>query len=398
MIILQINSCNFGSTGNIMLNIADIAQKEGNTAYIAYPDSNSNRRKKADGDILIGNRFARNIHLRLAKLTGFNGCFSLFDTWRFLRKIDKIHPDIIHLHNLHNCYINLPMLFKYIKKNNIKTVWTLHDCWAFTGQCPCFTMEKCDKWKTGCYDCKQYKEYPQSNADRTKTMYKLKKKWFTGVNDMVIVTPSQWLADLVKQSFLKDYYVKVINNGIDLSIFKPTESDFRQKYNLQNKYIVLGVASPWGKRKGFDVFSELAKRLDDRYRIVLVGLSKEQKESLPQNVIGLERTANQTELAQMYTAADVFANPTREDNFPTVNMEALACGAPVVTFNTGGSPEMLDKNCGSVTDCEDIDAFEKEIRKVCENKPYSREDCLKRAGQFDMNDKFEEYVRLYGQC
>ena len=141
MIILQINSCNFGSTGNIMLNIADIARKEGNTAYIAYPDSNSNRRKKADGDILIGNRFARNIHLKLAKLTGFNGCFSLFDTWRFLRKVDKIRPDIIHLHNLHNCYINLPMLFKYIKKNNIKTVWTLHDCWAFTGQCPYFTME-----------------------------------------------------------------------------------------------------------------------------------------------------------------------------------------------------------------------------------------------------------------
>lgn len=398
MIILQINSCNFGSTGNIMLNIADIAQKEGNTAYTAYPDSNSNRRKKADGDILIGNCFARNIHLRLAKLTGFNGCFSLFDTWRFLIKIDKINPDIIHLHNLHNSYINLPMLFNYIKKNNIKTVWTLHDCWAFTGQCPYFTMAKCNKWKTGCYGCKQYKEYPKSSVDRTKTMYRLKKKWFKGVEDMTIITPSRWLADLVKQSFLKDYYVKVINNGIDLSIFKPTKSDFREKYNLQDKYIVLGVASPWGKRKGFDVFTELSKRLDDRYRIVLVGLSKEQKENLPQNMIGLERTANQTELAEIYTASDAFANPTREDNFPTVNMEALACGTPVVTFNTGGSPEIIDETCGSVTDCDDIDTFEKEICNVCENKPYSRENCLIRAGKFDMNDKFEEYVRLYGQC
>lgn len=393
--IIEINSCNFGSTGNIMLNIADIAQKEGNEVYVSYPDSNSNRKKQADSDILIGTSLTRNIHLQIAKLTGFNGCFSVFATWRFLKKVNKIKPDIIHLHNLHNCYINLPMLFKYIKRHDIKTVWTLHDCWAFTGQCPHFVMAKCDKWKDGCYGCKQYKEYPQSDVDRTKTMYKLKKKWFTGVKNMIIVTPSQWLADLVKRSFLSDYTVKVINNGIDLSVFKPTESTFREKYDLQNKYMVLGVASPWGERKGLDVFTELSKRLDDRYRIVLVGLSKEQKENLPPNIIGLERTANQTELAEIYTAADVFANPTREDNFPTVNIEALACGTPVVTFNTGGSAECINELCGNVTDCDDIDSFEKEIRYVCENKPYSGENCLKRAKQFDMNDKFEEYVRLY---
>ena len=397
MKIIETNSCNFGSTGNIMLHIADIAQKEGNEVYVSYPDSNSNRKKQADSDILIGTRLTRNVHLQLAKLTGFNGCFSVFATWRFLKKVNKIKPDIIHLHNLHNCYINLPMLFKYIKRHDIKTVWTLHDCWAFTGQCPHFVMAKCDKWKDGCYGCKQYKEYPQSDVDRTKTMYKLKKKWFTGVKNMIIVTPSQWLADLVKRSFLSNYTVKVINNGIDLSVFKPTESAFREKYDLQDKYIVLGVASPWGERKGLDVFIELSKKFDDRYRIVLVGLSKEQKESLPPNITGLERTANQTELAEIYTAADVFANPTREDNFPTVNIEALACGTPVVTFNTGGSAEMLDKNCGSYVNCDDIDTFEREIRNVCENKIYSRENCLKRAEQFDMNDKFEEYVKVYGQ-
>ena len=395
MKIIEINSCNFGSTGGIMLNIADIARKEGHEVYVSYPDSNSNRKKQTDGDILIGNRFARNLHLQLAKLTGFNGCFSMFDTWRFLKKVDKIKPDIIHLHNLHNCYINLPMLFKYIKRHDIKVVWTLHDCWAFTGQCTYFTMAKCDKWKRDCYGCTQYKKYPECNIDRTKTMYKLKKKWFTGVKDITFITPSEWLADLVKQSFLKDYPVKVINNGIDLSVFKPTESDFREKHGLQNKYIVLGVASPWEKRKGLDVFLKLAKRFDDRYKFVLVGLSKEQKENLPPNIIGFERTANQTELAQVYTAADVFANPTREDNFPTVNIEALACGTPVVTFKTGGSPEMIDENCGSVAACDDVDSFEKKIRFVCENKPYSRENCIKRAKKFDMNDKFEEYVRLY---
>ena len=363
--------------------------------YVSYPDSNSNRKKQTDGDILIGNRFARNLHLQLAKLTGFNGCFSVFDTWRFLKKVDKIKPDIIHLHNLHNCYINLPMLFKYIKRRTIKVVWTLHDCWAFTGQCTYFTMAKCDKWKTGCYGCTQYKKYPECNVDRTKTMYKLKKKWFTGVEDITFITPSEWLADLVKQSFLKDYPVKVINNGIDLSVFKPTESDFREKHGLQNKYIVLGVASPWDKRKGFDVFLKLSERFDDKYKIVLVGLSKEQKENLPLNIIGFERTANQTELAQVYTAADVFANPTREEVLGLVNIEALACGTPVVTFETDGSPECIDEFCGSVTKCDDIDAFGKEIRFVCENRPYSRENCLKRAKKFDMKDKFAECVRLY---
>ena len=393
MKIIEVNSYNFGSTGNIMLNIADIVQKEGHTVYVSYPDSNSNRKKQANSDILIGTRLTRNLHLLLARLTGFNGCFSALDTWRFLKKVDKFEPDIIHLHNLHN----LPMLFKYIKNHNVKTIWTLHDCWAFTGQCPHFVMAKCDKWKDGCYDCKLYREYPQSNVDRTKTMYKLKKKWFTGVKNMILVTPSQWLADLVKRSFLSNYTVKVITNGIDLSVFKPTESDFREKYDLRDKYIVLGVASPWGERKGLDVFIELSKRFDDMYIIVLVGVSKEQKESLPPNIIGLERTENQTELAEIYTAADVFANPTREDNFPTVNIEALACGTPVVTFNTGGSPEMLDETCGIVTECDDIDAFREKIRYVCKNKPYSIDNCLKRAEQFDMNNKFEEYVRLYGQ-
>lgn len=391
---IAVNLGNFGSTGKVMSGINEIAQSKGYVTYQAYPGHENNQKPDVN-DIQICSDFFNRVNQKLSYYTGMNGCFAFFSTLAFLKKIDKIKPDIIHLHNLHNSYINLPMLFKYIKRHNVKVIWTLHDCWAFTGQCPYFTMAKCDKWKTGCYSCTQYKKYPGSFTDRTKTMYKLKKKWFTGVKDMTIVTPSGWLADLVKQSFLKDYPVKVVNNGIDLDIFKPTDSDFREKRGLQNKYIVLGVASPWGERKGLDVFLKLSERFDDRYKIVLVGLSKEQNESLPPNIIGFERTANQTELAQVYTAADVFANPTREDNFPTVNIESLACGTPVVTFNTGGSPEMLDRDCGNAVECDDIDAFEKEIRVVCENKPYSRENCLKRAKKFDMNDKFEEYVRLY---
>lgn len=391
-----INSCNFGSTGNIMLEIAETAENGGYTATVCYPQSRDNSRKQKEKDLIIGTRFSRNIHLMLAEITGLNGCFSYFSTMKLLKKLDKLKPDIIHLHNLHNCYINLSLLFKYIKKHNIKTVWTLHDCWAFTGHCPHFDMIGCDKWKTGCYSCPQYKEYPKSLFDNSKIMYRLKRKWFSGVKNMTIVTPSEWLASLVKESYLKDYPVKVINNGIDLNVFKPTESDFRKKYALENKYIVLGVAFGWGRRKGLDVFVELARRLDkEKYKVVLVGTDDNVDKLLPENIISIHRTQNQTELAEIYTAADVFANPTREENYPTVNMESVACGTPVVTFNTGGSPEMLDETCGAAVAKDDNDAMYNEIIRICEAKPYSMEACIKKAKGFDKNEKFGEYIRLY---
>ena len=263
MKVLQINSCNFGSTGGIMLGIAKVGKNSGNDMYTAFAKSRSNSKKHLESSIEIGGIISRNLHLILSKLTGYNGCFSVIATWHFLKKVKKLQPDIIHLHNLHNCYINLGMLLSYIKKHNIKTVWTLHDCWAFTGQCPHFTIAKCDKWKSHCRECGQYKCYPSSMVDRTKIMYKLKKKWFTGVKNMTIVTPSKWLADLVGQSFLKEYDVKVINNGINLQVFKPTKSNFREKYDLENKHIILGVAMYWTKRKGMDVFLKLAEKLDD---------------------------------------------------------------------------------------------------------------------------------------
>lgn len=396
MRIAEINSCNFGSTGKIMLEIANVAERYGHTAVVCYPKSRTNLNKQKETDIVIGSRFSRNLHLKFAYYTGLNGCFSSFSTLHFLRRLDKFKPDIIHLHNLHNSYIHLPLLFNYIKKHNIKTVWTLHDCWSFTGQCPYFTMVKCDKWKTGCHDCPSYREYPQSKVELTKTMWKLKKKWFTGVKNMTIVTPSQWLADLVKESYLKDYPVQVLNNGIDLSIFKPTESNFRSKHGIGDKKMLLGVAFGWGTRKGLDVFIKLAKKLDkDKIQIVLVGTDETTDKMLPENIISIHRTQNQKELAEIYTAADIFVNPTREENYPTVNMEALACGTPVITFKTGGSPEIIDETCGSVVSCDDIDALETEIINFMEKSPLLAENCCKHAEQFDMRNKFAEYVKLY---
>lgn len=395
MRIVEINSMDDGSTGKIILQIANIARIENNNIWCCYPRNRDNSKLK-DNTILIGGMFGKRLHARLSEFTGFNGCFSYFSTKKLIRQLIYIQPDVIHLHNLHGWYINLPLLFKYIKHTNRKVIWTLHDCWAFTGHCPHFTMEKCDKWQTGCFKCPRYRDYPQSFFDNSKKMWKLKKKWFTGVKNLTIVTPSEWLAGLVKQSFLKEYPVKVIHNGIDLNIFKPTESNFRERYNIGKKFIVLGVAFGWGVRKGLDVFIELSKRLDnEKYQIVLVGTDGTVDKQLPKNIVSIHRTQNQTELAEIYTAADVFANPTREENYPTVNMESIACGTPVVTFRTGGSPEILTEKTGSVVDYNDVNAMNSEIIRICETKPYSEKDCLEVAKNFDMKDKFKEYVELY---
>ena len=398
MRVAQINMVHNGSTGNIMLNVSKLLQKkgEGTRTFSSriYTKEHKTLPAALENHTYFGSRFENFMHTAFAQITGLNGCFSHLGTYQLIKECKKFKPDVIHLHNLHAFCINLPMLFSYVKKNNIPVVWTLHDCWTFTGHCPHFEIVNCDKWKTECHHCPQLSVYPKSRVDNTRTAHNLKKKWFLGVENMTIVTPSKWLGDLAKESFLKDYPVKVIHNGIDLSVFKPTESDFRAKHGLTDKKVILGVASDWGKRKGLDVFKELANRLDDDYRIVLVGLDGA-TESLPEKIISIKRTENQKALAEIYTTADLFVNPTREENYPTVNMESLACGTPVLTFRTGGSPEIPDATCGSVVDVDDVDAMEKEIIRICKEKPYSKEACLERAKNFDMYDRFEEYIETY---
>lgn len=247
---------------------------------------------------------------------------------------------------------------------------------------------------TCCHDCPQCKRYSWF-FDRSKTLYQRKKELFLGQN-MTIITPSQWLAGLVKQSFLKEYPVKVINNGINLSVFRPSESDFRTRYGIsKDAYVLLGVAFNWEMRKGLDVFVELARQLPEDYRIVLVGTDKKVDRQLPDNIISIHRTKTQTELAEIYSAADLFVNPTREENYPTVNMEAVACGTPVVTFRTGGSPETIDEHCGRVVDCDDIRGLIHCIEDIRHNHRLDTAGCLKRAAECDAHDRFAEYITLY---
>lgn len=392
--LFQINAVPYGSTAKIMLGISKVAEKNGFESYM-YSGYSSHPLNEFEGtSFIMGSKLSKAVHIVLGRLTGYIGCFSYFETKKLIKKLNEINPDIIHLHIMHAWYINLPMLFNYIKMKNIKTVWTFHDCWAFTGHCPYFDAVKCEKWKSQCGDCIQHNKYPNSFFDRSEKMFYLKKKWFTGLKNLTIITPSNWLAGLVKESFLRDYPVKVINNGIDLEIFKPTESDFREKYNLQDKFIILGVAFGWDQRKGMDVFVNLSKKLTNSFQIILVGTNENIDKSLPENIISIHRTQNQKELAEIYSSANILLNPTREDNYPTVNMEALACGTPIITFNTGGSPEIIDDTCGIVVK-DDIEMLLAEIKMLYAERKLLSENCLKRAKNFDMQTKFNEYVNEY---
>ena len=396
MTVFEINSIPYGSTYNIMAGIARVAKEENievitSAGYSYHPDKNLPK-----NHVNIGGFFNKAFHLMLTKVTSVDGYGSIVATKQLIKKIKRSKADIVHLHNIHGAFLNFPMLFRFLKTEKLAVVWTFHDCWNFTGICPYFTMAKCNKWTSGCGKCPQYKNiFSGYLTDRTALMWKKKKAWFTGLERSVVVTPSQWLGELAKQSFFKEYPVKVINNGIDLSVFKPKDGS-REKLGLPaDKCILLGVAMEWGERKGLDVFVSLAQTLDEHFMIILIGTNEEVEKQIPSSIRTIRRTQNQEELAEYYSAADIFVNPTREDNYPTVNLEALACGTPVISFNTGGSSECYDSFCGSTVAVDDIDGLLSAINREATKKEHSINNCVKFSKKYDMNDRFKEYIELY---
>ena len=387
MKVLMINSvCGVKSTGRIATDLADMLTEQGHTVKIAY-GRESVPEKYNKYAVKIGTDWDVRLHGAVARIFDNAGFGSRKATLKFIDFIKEFAPDIIHLHNLHGYYINVEILFEFLKEYNKPVVWTLHDCWAFTGHCAHFDLYKCYKWQTGCCECPQKKEYPASLVfDNSRNNYIRKKQVFQGVNKLVVVTPSQWLAGLVKESFLQNYETRVINNGIDLTLFRPTNGDFRKRYNLENKIIVLGVASAWGARKGLVDFIELRKLLDGRYEIVLVGVSEEDKNILMEGMLGIVRTDSVKELAEIYTTADIFVNLTYEDNYPTVNLEAQACGTPVLTYRTGGSVESVPE--AQVAEQGNLRYIVELIEKY-EGKRASVQSF------YDKNIAFEKYIELY---
>ncbi len=392
--VLQISTvCGSGSVGRIVVDIYRALERNGDEGLIAYGRQGAPEGVRA---FRFGTGWDMGVHVLSTFFRGEHGFASKGQTRRLIERIRKWDPDVIQLHNIHGFVLQVELLFAYLKEAKKPVVWTLHDGWAYTGHCAFYDYTGCRGFERGCKECKEYqKVYPYALfRNRTEQNYIRKRAVFTGVQNLTVVTPSRWLANEVKRSFLKEYPVKVIPNGVDQEVFVPLEGTLREQLRLMGKFVILGVANVWERRKGLSYFMELAGRLPEDMQIILIGLSKRQLQKLPKNVMGIRRTASAGELAEYYSMADVFVNVTLEDNFPTTNLEALSCGTPVITFATGGSPESLDKSCGRVVPKGDVEALIKAI--ILEQKePKKREDCLRQAGKYEKYDRFLEYIRLY---
>lgn len=391
MKIIEINGCGFGSTGRIAEQVAESARLRGHEVVTAYPNTAGNRAVKKEGQLLFGSPLSRPLHQRLAYLTGREGEYSKAATRSLIRYIDEGGFDLVHLHNLHGFYLSLPTLFAYLRGAGKRVVWTLHDCWAFTGHCPHFDSVGCEKYRTGCFECPRYREYPASRADNSKVLYEKKREWFGGLPHLTLVTPSRWLSDRVGESFLCSYPREVIYNGVDTEVFRPREP---RRPLSRGRHLIAACAMIWEERKGLGTILELGRRLGNDYRIALVGALPEKTE-LPENVVPIGRTSCPEELCEILSEAELFVNPTVEDTFPTVNLEALASGTPVLTYRTGGSPECIDERSGAVCEKGDIDSLVMHSKDICENHPFAREDCLARGRSFDKTVSFTKYVDLY---
>lgn len=398
MKIIQLNATvNTGSTGRIAEEIGRTAISNGMKSYIAYGRVTRESQLEV---VRIGGDWDVKCHVLATRLWDKHGFSSTCATKRFIGKLKQIHPDIIHFHNLHGYYLNVEVLFEYLSQTQIPIVWTLHDCWPLTGHCSYFDYVNCSKWKTECGQCPNRKGYPESwFVDRSTENFRKKKELFTSVRNMTFVTPSHWLKGIVEESFLGSYPVRVIHNGIDLNVFKPVwKENIKEKYGLNaNCKMILGVASIWDRRKGLADFIQMKGMLAKDEQIVLVGLNKKQISELPTGIIGVSRTENVHELAALYSAADVFVNPTWVDNFPTTNIEALACGTPVVTYQTGGSPEAVSQDTGMAVAKGNVAALYQATTKLMEKGKNAYQSACRRRAEllFNKEERYQDYMELY---
>lgn len=388
--LLQLNAtCNQGSTGKIAENIGLLMKKKGWSVYYAHGARYIN--KSQLNTYQIQSVWSEYLHILKGLLWDAAGLGTTNETYKLIKYIQQIKPDIIQIHNLHGYYINYKILFEYLNTTSIPIVITMHDCWLFTGHCAHFELKNCEKWKTLCHHCPLISSYPKSLfRDNSKSNFLLKKELISRNRNLHFVAVSKWLERLLRESIYKDHYITTFRNGIDLNIYKPSIP------KNQEKFQVLGVGNPWSKEKGlYDIYKLRDLLPSDEYDIVLVGLNQKQLESIPRGIKGILRTNSQQQLVDLYSSSNVFINPTYADTFPTTNLEALACGTPVITYNTGGSPESIDDKTGMVIEKGNIYEIAAGIKQL-KREPVSVELCVNRAHLFfDKNECFKHYVNLY---
>lgn len=398
--LLQISiEVNSGSVGRIAEQIGYSVISCGWKSYITYSRTCNPSKSEV---IKIGNNLDLYWHVLMTRLFDDHCLWSTKATYDLIKQIEIIQPDIIQIHHIHGYYIDMVVLFDYLSSISTPVVWTFHDCWSFTGHCAYFDSVNCEKWKTICYDCVQKNAYPRTLIfDQSKRNYNLKKKLFNTVSNMTIVSVSKWLKELVDQSFFNKYPVRIIQNGVDTTIFCPKKekSYFRNEYNINKKNVLIGVASTWDYRKGLNDFIKLSSFLDESYVIVLVGLSNKQIQGLPANIIGLKRTENVEELAELYSLADIHISFSVEETFGLTIVESMACGTPVIVYNATACPELVTPETGVVVDKGDINDALRAVREIVKNgKMYYSQNCRNRALDFfDKKDRFNDYVILYNE-
>lgn len=397
MKIVIINSANAGFFPRMYMNFKYTIEKNGDECTLLSPRNFTNKRNPLPNQKIWGTYFNFHIHYKLYKLFGIQDVFSFFETFHLLWLLKKIKPDVIHFHNVNAWYINFPLLIHYINKHKTPIVWTMHDCRALTGRCAHFEQVNCFDWETGCKNCKYPQEWWPTAINNTHLQWKIRNKFFKKFKNLTVVTPSHWLGEYVKKSYFKEHNIKTIHNGINTTKFS-TPSKIIHPIIEKNKdrKIILCVASFMNKNKGLHDLIAISSKLPANYQIILVGqVSEEDAKLIPSNIISLPRTSSVDELVSLYQNSTVYANLTLIDNFPTVNIEALAAGLPIVTYNTGGSPEAIDETCGIVVEKGNRAQALEAIIKVCENPDiYTRENCQKRAKKFSVS-QYDKYIELY---
>jgi glycosyltransferase involved in cell wall biosynthesis len=397
MKVLQINAVSgIRSTGRICVDIADYLNKNGDEGYIAYSDGPPYIK-----GYKIGSTVEKKLHGLLSRVFGTQAYFSQNGTRKLIKYIKDLNPDIVHLNNLHANYINLPMLLNYLAQFDIPTVITLHDCWFFTGKCTHYTIEKCYKWQHGCKECiKLNYDHNSWFFDRTPKMWRDKKELFEKIPRLAVVGVSDWITNEARKSFLaSNKIVTRIYNWIDLDLFKPVNTeDLRHKLGLENKFIILGVASGWSNSKGLNKFVELAGLITEDIIIILVGAMKVDAK-LPKNILHIPETHNIDELVKYYSMADVLVNLSPEESFGKVTAEALACGTPAIVINSTANPELVGDGCGYVVETDNIDKIIEHIFYIkSRGKDQYTHQCIAYAkNNFSKHDRIKDYLKLYAQ-